>query len=491
MLSLCLGFTGLTVKNMSSINHSYKHLISQKKIEQTENNAAFEKLINLNKNGQNVIVFFLDRAMGVFVPYIFEQFPELNDIYTGWTLYPNTVSFSTHTNEGMPPLYGGYEYSVDNMNLRADELLAKKSDESQLVVPRLFSDAGWETSLIDPQYPNYDRENEKTLFDEFPKIKRYKSYNRYTKQFLYSHSTIFDFPADTLCKTMLPYICLLQVLPPVARKLYYNKNRPYFSSFSTGETSFGTFLAGYTGLYYLAETTSFDSSKNSYTMFHNMTCHDTKKLKEPDYHPENLNENDLKNIHAKFPYKNTAGIDTGDIAHYECNATAFLLIAKWITLLKENNCYDNTRIIFVADHGANAVHYISEDGMKDNFSPLLMLKDFNASGPLKTDNSFMTNADTPWLSLKGLPIGNKNPFSNKEISEKNAEKEKAAGVNVYADVDPIPFRHQDDTKFGIDIKKAWHVKDNIYDTKNWIPMTEWIKDHPNDIANETSKGGVQ
>ena len=31
------------------------------------------------------------------------------------------------------------------------------------------------------------------------------------------------------------------------------------------------------------------------------------------------------------------------------------------------------------------------------------------------------------------------------------------------------------TEFPIDKKQAWHVQDNLYEPKNWIPLTEWEK----------------
>jgi arylsulfatase A-like enzyme len=71
-------------------------------------------------------------------------------------------------------------------------------------------------------------------------------------------------------------------------------------------------------------------------------------------------------------------------------------------LLKENNAYDNTRIIIVSDHGGN-ISNISNNITLPNGTPLasytalLMVKDFDAQGRLKTDNTFMTNADMPSL----------------------------------------------------------------------------------------------
>ena len=46
---------------------------------------------------------------------------------------------------------------------------------------------------------------------------------------------------------------------------------------------------------------------------------------------------------------------------------------------------------------------------------MLLFKDFNASGKLTEDDTFMTNTDTPSLLLKGLVENPVNPFTGKII----------------------------------------------------------------------------
>lgn len=112
---------------------------------------------------------------------------------------------------------------------------------------------------------------------------------------------------------------------------------------------------------------------------------------------------------------------------YHANMAAMIKLGEWFDYLKKMNVYDNTRIIIVADHGYNIGQpdmYFCEGSAEtdlDNFYPLLMVKDFDAKG-FDTSEEFMTNADVPSLSVKGLIDDPVNPFTGKEIndSEKHA-----------------------------------------------------------------------
>ena len=77
-----------------------------------------------------------------------------------------------------------------------------------------------------------------------------------------------------------------------------------------------------------------------------------------------------------------------------------------LDFLRKNNCYDNTRIIIVSDHGYRGYFddfdNFPDPGIPTRFCPLFLVKDFNAKGKLKTDNAFMTNADTVIFATKKL-----------------------------------------------------------------------------------------
>ena len=49
------------------------------------------------------------------------------------------------------------------------------------------------------------------------------------------------------------------------------------------------------------------------------------------------------------------------------------------------------------------------------FNPVLMVKDFGANGKLRTDSSFMTEADVPALAFSETIKNPVNPYTGKEI----------------------------------------------------------------------------
>ena len=114
-------------------------------------------------------------------------------------------------------------------------------------------------------------------------------------------------------------------------------------------------------------------------------------------------------------------------------------LGTWMDYLRENNLYDNTRIIIVSDHGYNLQNLFSDSNRYDNdkfdvssYKPLLLVKDFD-SRELKIDNTFMTNADTPSIAFKELIENPVNPFTHQSITDdaKTIEKIRIASTGNY------------------------------------------------------------
>ena len=131
--------------------------------------------------------------------------------------------------------------------------------------------------------------------------------------------------------------------------------------------------------------------------------------------------------------------------HYQVNMATFIKLGEWFDYLRDNNLYDNTRIILVADHGWNLNQFENltlENGHSiDQVNPLLMVKDFDAKG-FTTDDKLMTNADVPALAMDGLIKNMTNPYTGNKIEVGNKNE------------------------YSISAIKA-KVKNNIFDINNW------------------------
>lgn len=193
-------------------------------------------------------------------------------------------------------------------------------------------------------------------------------------------------------------------------------------------------------------------------MTNNLT-HDPGLLEYPDY---------TFAVGASDPGTNILG-ESDDYDKYHSNAAALIMLGRWLNYLKEQNVYDNTRIIIVADHGDSIDHPGLDSfqrGTMATYNPLLLYKDFASHGTLHTDDTFMTNADTPFLATHGLIAPLKNPFTKNEISMQGKED----GVIIPLQV----TLHQGFTIGLLTMKtcynpgaSAFHVTQSIMDESKW------------------------
>ncbi len=156
---------------------------------------------------------------------------------------------------------------------------------------------------------------------------------------------------------------------------------------------------------------------------------------------------------------------------YQVFVAALKQIGLFIDTLRENNCYNNTRIVITSDHGWK--NNIKPGSDKEKifynkkmlyFNPLLMVKDFNSDTEIKVDNKFMTNADTIFLASDGLIPELENPFLNKDLKQ-----DKKNGVNVFwsynkaDDNSLIPI----EKKYTLPIKDGYRIKNGFFDVQGW------------------------
>ena len=449
-LYLCI-FSLLSISgvNINKINTSFNELKKYYVKEQKEVQIV-SPLFSLSRNGKNVVIIMLDRAISVFIPYIFEESPELKEIYSGFTFYPNTVSFNGYTRIGSPPVFGGYEYTPEEMNKRTDIKLVEKHNQSLIMLPRIFSENGFSVCITDPPYANYYWKSDLIIFNDYPDIKACITDSQYTDSWLKDHNLKLLKTGDVIKRNMLWY-SLVKGLPLLLRQpLYMDGN--WCSPVS--HHSIRLTLNGYAVLDYLPKLAEITDNKiNTALIMTNNTTHENSFLQAPQYIPVNTVTN----------YGNTRFAKQHA---YHVNAAAIKRLADWFVLLKKENVYDNTRIILVSDHGPEP-NFITKLGLPfnvDQFNPLLMVKDFNADGELKTDTAFMSNADVPYFALVNLIENMNNPFTGNEIS---IERKKDPLYIVISG--SIHITGKNDSQFRLNPSIDYLVHDNIFKAENWIP----------------------
>ena len=447
--------------------------------------------IQLSKTGKNVVVLMLDRAMGEYVPYFFNEKPELKEQFAGFTYYSNTISFAGQTNFGVPGLMGGYEYTPIEMNKRSEESLVSKHNEALKVMPVLFSKNGYDVTVCDPPYANYQWIPDLTIYDEYPEIKTYNTIGAFSEpeqkeQAVQSnHRNFFCFS-------------IMKVMPLcVQPTIYSNGNYNQTSSLSavnyTVQAMQGTtvadglnasFMASYNVLTNMPNITHVtEQDNNTFLFMCNDVTHQPMLLQEPEYVPSEHVDNtqyDAENIERFTVDGRTLEMSEPlQVTHYQTNMAALLQLGKWFNYLRDNEVYDNTKIIIVSDHGFSLSHFdeLDFEGEKDKgeewfknvetYFPLLMVKDFDSQSFIISDE-FMTNADVPTLATEGLIDNPINPFTGKEIN--NNEKTSHDQFVILSNDWDVTVNNGNTY-----LPAEWaKVKESLWDRNNWMFYEEKV-----------------
>ncbi len=472
-LSAALVFAGLGISKTGVISRGF----ADAKKACTDKDPEF----TLSKNGKNVVVLMLDRALGPMIPYLFNDNKDLGKSFDGFTYYHNTVSYGPYTNFATPALYGGYEYTPEKINERSSEKLEDKQNEALKVMPAIFGKAGYNSTIVNPSYAGYKWNSDLTVFDGMENVSAYNTLFRYVPVD-YGEAYMKTINRNLFCYS------IYKAAPVFLQKFLYDNgsyNDTEIPDWSTApqvrsgmSVSYGhnkEFEAEYWAVNSLDKMTKIDAGEsNNYLFFNSRIAHEDSFLKEPEYVPadyvDNTNYDRANQKRFIVNGKMMLMIDSLDYCHYQINMAGLMAVAKWIDYLKANDCYDNTRIIIVSDHGFGLANFpdimsVGTPSPVDGewFTPLLMVKDFGSRGELKTSEEFMTNADTAYLATKGVIDNPTNPFTGKALSTdaKNGEQK------IFYSGDWSVDKNNGNTfKPG-----QWYtVKDNIWKKENWKYM---------------------
>lgn len=471
-----LALSCMTVVNVATINESIEGI----KEKDPEIYMAIPRL-TLSRTGKNVIVLMLDQAMGEYIPYFLQEKPEIEELFSGFTYYANTMSFGAHTNFGSPALFGGYEYTPVEMNKREEESLVSKHDEALKVMPVLFAQNDYQVMVCDPPYAGYEWIPDLSVYENYPEIETYILKGKFTDDSI-KGQWIKDDQRNFFCYGILKAVPLF-LQGTVYDYGRYNKAEDKTEDIYTKQmrngmlTSVGlydTFMDSYNVLTAYPEITdAVDEEINTFYMMVNETTHDPMLLQEPDYVP--ALEVDNTEYEREHRDRYTAGGRTLRMTTdvhailYQTNMATILQLGRWFEYMREEGVYDNTRIILVADHGKSILGEGDEFRLGESdmtsFYPLLMVKDFD-SRDFITSEEFMTNGDVPYLAMKDVIENPVNPFTGKEINS----EEKTAHDQYVIFSDEWDIRTNNGNVYHP--AKWYAVHDDMRDPDNWRMVSD-------------------
>lgn len=472
LLTAVVAVVAMSGYNMVNINTS----VEKAKV-QSDEIAQDQPEFGISKDGKNVVVIMLDRAMGQYVPYIFNEVPELKEKFDGFTYYSNVISFGGNTNFAVPPLYGGYEYTPLEMNRREDEALVTKHNESIKVLPVLYDQNGYEVTVCDPPYANYEWIPDLSIYDEYENIDTYITDGAFG-DINTAKAVINDNHRNFFC------FSIMKTMPLVLQETIYdlgNYNKVdsaseevVYSSQTANSTTSATgldskFMSAYNVLANLGEMTTVKENGNTFLILSNNATHEPMLLQKPDYEPSMSVDNSQYEDSSLYTIDGiTLKMESvGDVALYHTNVGAYKQLAKWFDYLRTEGVWDNTKIILVADHGCGMQqidelnHIEGLDVYKDveSYYPLLMVKDFNATG-FNASDEFMTNADVPTIAVEDTIENPVNPFTNKVINSDAKNEELYVISPEFWDITVNNGNQFLPTNWAT-------VKDNIWEKENW------------------------
>jgi hypothetical protein len=421
--------------------------------------SSIKPFFSFSTEGKNIVVIMLDRGIAGYINEMFSEKPELASAFSGFTWYPNCVSFANHTLVGAPALYGGYEYSPAEINRHEKKSVFEKHRESYLLLPRLFAEAGYSIAINDPPFDSYLLSN-LAVFQDYPAIKADNLTRKYTGLWLQSHPEVSGLNIGGILKNNLIRFSFFKIAPLVFRNFIYDAGdwltTTYLGKSTGAENSLAPVtIDDYALLDFLPELTTLDHSPaNYFNEVYGHLPHSPAFFQFPDYKPVT----DITDTgHGPFSHEN----------NYHVNIASFLLLAEWFRYLQENGAYNNTRIIIASDHGAGRFSNYENNITLPNgesletYHCLLLFKDFNGSGALKKDYTFMSNADTSLLALDGIIPNPVNPFTGKPLT---AQKEDGLFITTIGALDS---RYHAKNRYRIHQNQWLHVRDTIFDSANW------------------------
>ena len=453
VLILCIAELALSandIRNISAEFKAYKANIAGKTKDDMQSDIA--PVYHLSREKKNVIVIFIDQAIGAFFPVLQTEHPEITEKFTGFTFFPNTASFGGATLYGSPAMMGGYDYTPENANKRADVPLRQKHNEATLMLPRLFLDSGFDVTVTDPPLPNFTEAGDLSAFKDYPQMHASELKGVYTARYQaeFSQDTSFD----EICKKGIVNFSVLQTLMPALRNSFYRVMKNM-------DSDADDFFASFPSLYYMRNLTAFDGDENTYSFICNETPHFATFLNTENFVEVSFEKDESSKI-----------LDTGDdelIMKYHVFTAAIKQLALWLDFLKANDCYDNTRIVIVSDHGHGydiPNDFNDEKSLPNEavlpFNPILLFKDFDSVGGIMRDERFMTNADTVFLAADGIVSNLRNPFLGTPLVQ-----EKSKGIRVWnttkGEHNPMPIRNGKT----LTLKSGYFIPTDLFHTEEW------------------------
>jgi len=415
-------------------------------------------LLRYSQDQRNVLVLFLDRFMGGFVEGILEREPGLRRELSGFTWYPNTVAAGRNSAAGVHPLLGGYDYTPREMNKRGLPL-RDVAAESYAILPRNFTAKGYHATLLNPRGLGFTMRGDCSAL-AVPEAGCVHIPASVARRKAEADGMPLKQLSDANYADLLYLLGLMRAAPYSLKEILARRGpwRPFM------DMSAGTTFQQWAELGALRDLSTAGVDRPQLNVVFNMLPH------EPYYLGADCRPKQTRLEPGEEEMRQTGFSNSCELQHFNGARCTLLLTADYFRWMKQAGVYDNTKIVIVSDHGiadlpvedrsSRARLGGTTGSLYVNSRSVLLVKETNAGGDIRTSDEFLPNAEVPRIACQEIG-GCTNPYlGGKPIQ--------ALGRDDPFLVDFVPwqFTQQRPTEFKIEREFSLRNR-NAYDARNW------------------------
>ncbi len=347
----------------------------------------------------NILLVVADMFNGNYIGKLVQEYPEYRERLDGFTWYPNTLSISSTTVTSIPSMLAGYKYSPEAMNLMPGKGRGKYDGAVRELCDSMLA-RGFDISIVDLTYIDLT-----ALGREHPGRLRTSSSGGYFGYWKKRTGYAAREDAGSEKNRLLVMVTLFQSAPVMLKTAVYDAGSwlIYRKSYQIRKMARKTARL-YAYLDLLPELSSAADTAGTFKLIHTQFTHEPFGM---------TRRGTIIRDEFPDPESGTRSFVDGRGAYNNAKKMIDFLLA-WTDWMKKSGVYDNTFIVVVSDHGNNA----QDSGLSlppglDNplsrweiskANSLLLIKRLGASGPLRVDDRFLSNADTARI-LRGAAGG--------------------------------------------------------------------------------------
>ncbi|QIA09716.1 membrane protein insertase YidC [Draconibacterium halophilum] len=386
--------------------------------------------IMFSKSEENILFILADGIQGKFIEQMMRENNDLRESYTGFTWYSNSVSVSNYTHTSVPVIMSGTRFYADSLNADSKhDIRYKITDAADSFINKVHANGYSMTST----HMHYSRANYNAIENFIPE------YGSKIDELALKNN--FKLKTFEVWYNRLWENALLFSSPLFMKSALYNDAEWIIQTDEISQD-----LDKYNYLKLLVNLSDASSKEPSFIYLHNHSGHN------PWY---------ILNDDATFEV---------DVHPYDNNLWVMQEYARLFNWMREENVFDNTKIIVVSDHGISWGHHDGEISlpMPKNWdenvaksldlnlkkywrlNALLMVKDFNAKTDFTEDNMLMTNADASYIAFNNDYIDSLKAMDQRTVTSFHVDWQ-----GSFAKYKKHPIRN------------TYHIKDNIFDLNNW------------------------